>query len=885
MSIKIEDLVKYGNIGYYQFFKATMLVLLIDEKPINYFTCFEFSQNYKHEQKFKYLTKSPCTIRKGIQLCIGEIIISIDKFNLIWNDCITKKEYSIENNSVILDSTFETDARFVPAIDPTTGQYNMFIPIEKHLFGSDFIGNYYLFELFSENKQLSILSNKDIDKIQIEIQKIALIYKLNILTDHIGGLVCKFPIEIVKHHPILLNRQQGIRINFDKDQRVGEERRFLLTFMQEFDQCICYNKTVENFDFKEMSIRPNQLINKITIIDSQSELTVFALYLDYTLKVGYDRDIQPPLITANGYSETRKILLNGKIEEIELNFVARAGEVYEFIDTGRTNKRIEKEKQQFYYDHHILRSYSYYLVYHYLNSSGGPNRSLGIDRLTFNGTMMSVAPTLDGSVTPALPAFYATGLDEDKFETANEFTLSNTAAPANFTAEYNVSGVGTSTYVFSYIDANNYIDVTVDLTAKTVKLNKTENGMTMEIGAGTLVNDFAADKLHTIRVAARDGVVDVVFDNMTKIDDASLATVEGKIGYKSLAAEATIGYTAYSNVAMGMSDQREAKQATGFVGAADYLYDDTYAVSAKLSEGAIHTITSDDDSRLNGWKALTLKASGDQASYLVYNKTTGRYGLELVYRNSDGGKKIGVKVDGVDGGTVYRCTLPTIESDDMYVKAVVGEFDLKAGARIIRLENVGSEIDFAAFTFVETSSVAPVYENALSGYAQKGADYKTIWKIKEGGHYAKAGTRQLVYFGDNTITDFTLEVEIMLEGASGTSNAGIVFHAQNYAASSHDDYRSIQGYYVALSNNSVLLERYCYADSSQQLAAYAKGAETVTSDTFHKLKIEARGNVYTISLDGEQIFKVTDGWGFASGKVGLYTYGAAVVFKNLKISG
>ena len=358
MSIKIEDLVKYGNIGYYQFFKATMLVLLIDEKPINYFTCFEFSQNYKHEQKFKYLTKSPCTIRKGIQLCIGEIIISIDKFNLIWNDYITKKEYSIENNSVILDSTFETDARFVPAIDPTTGQYNMFIPIEKHLFGSDFIGNYYLFELFSENKQLSILSNKDIDKIQIEIQKIALIYKLNILTDHIGSLVCKFPIEIVKHHPILLNRQQGIRINFDKDQRVGEERRFLLTFMQEFDQCICYNKTVENFDFKEIVIYPNQHINKITIIDSQSELIVYALYLDYTLKVGYDRDIQPPWVVANGYFQTRKINLNGKLQEIGLNFVARAGEVCEFIDTGRTNKRIEKEKQRFFYDYHILRSYA-----------------------------------------------------------------------------------------------------------------------------------------------------------------------------------------------------------------------------------------------------------------------------------------------------------------------------------------------------------------------------------------------------------------------------------------------------------------------------------------------------------------------------------------------
>ena len=114
---------------------------------------------------------------------------------------------------------------------------------------------------------------------------------------------------------------------------------------------------VENFNFTEIAIRPNQQINKILIIDSQSGLIIYALHLDYTLKVGYDRDIQPPWITINGCSQNRKFNLNGNLEEIELNFVSRAGEVCEFADTGKINKRMEKEMQRFFYNYHILRSY------------------------------------------------------------------------------------------------------------------------------------------------------------------------------------------------------------------------------------------------------------------------------------------------------------------------------------------------------------------------------------------------------------------------------------------------------------------------------------------------------------------------------------------------
>lgn len=534
---------------------------------------------------------------------------------------------------------------------------------------------------------------------------------------------------------------------------------------------------------------------------------------------------------------------------------------------------------------------SYYLVYHYLNSSGGPNRSLGIDRLTFDGTMMSVAPQLEKSVKPSLPAFYATGTDGEKFETAGEFVLSNTSAPANFTAEYNLKGASLSTYVFGYADENNYFDVTVDLTEKTVKLNKTVDGTTTEVGSGTLVNDFSADKIHTVRVASRDGKVDVLFDNMTKIDDAALNASAGKIGYKSVGS-AQVGYTAYSAVAMGMSDEQEAKQLASYTGAGAYLHgQDAFGKDPVLGTNSeLETVT--EDYRFDGWNALTLANEGDGVSYRLYNNEKGRYGLQLVYPASEGGKKIGISIN---GNKTERFTLPKLETryededidDTELIKTIVAEFDLKEGEHVIRLENVGSAVTYSAFTFVGTSSVVPEFENNLSEYVSRGVEYKTIWKIKEDGgkaigHYAKAGTRQLVYFGDNTITDFTLEVEIMLEGSTSSSTAGIVFHAKNYASSPHDTSLSIQGYYLNLKNDAVSLDKLNYADESENIVFDDLKSE---SDKFYKIKIQTRGNNMRIWIDGEEIFNVNDDWNFANGKIGLYTDGAAAVYRNLKISG
>ena len=61
---------------------------------------------------------------------------------------------------------------------------------------------------------------------------------------------------------------------------------------------------------------------------------------------------------------------------------------------------------------------------------------------------------------------------------------------------------------------------------------------------------------------------------------------------------------------------------------------------------------------------------------------------------------------------------------------------------------------------------------------------------------------------------------------------------------------------------------------------------TISSDVFVSLKIVVRGNTIQVYTGGADtpIIELTDTWAFTSGKLGLYTNGAAVVYKNLKVS-
>ena len=140
-----------------------------------------------------------------------------------------------------------------------------------------------------------------------------------------------------------------------------------------------------------------------------------------------------------------------------------------------------------------------------------------------------------------------------------------------------------------------------------------------------------------------------------------------------------------------------------------------------------------------------------------------------------------------------------------------------------------------------------------------------------------------VYFGDGTLTDFTLEVEIKLEGRTGTSTAGIVFRAGNYAASPYDSYTSMQGYYLAINNNQIVLESLNYADGTQSVGTFVQGNPFAQSDVFIPVKIQVRGNNIKVWSGDTLMIDATDPFGFVNGKIGLYTNGAAAGYRNLKI--
>ena len=95
---------------------------------------------------------------------------------------------------------------------------------------------------------------------------------------------------------------------------------------------------------------------------------------------------------------------------------------------------------------------------------------------------------------------------------------------------------------------------------------------------------------------------------------------------------------------------------------------------------------------------------------------------------------------------------------------------------------------------------------------------------------------------------------------------------------------SIQGYYLSVNNNQIVLERMNYSDGTQMIGTLAQDNPFKDSDAFVKLSITVRGNTIVVKSGDRELIKVDDATAFTHGKIGLYTNGAAAIYRNLKIS-
>jgi xylan 1,4-beta-xylosidase len=510
---------------------------------------------------------------------------------------------------------------------------------------------------------------------------------------------------------------------------------------------------------------------------------------------------------------------------------------------------------------------SYYIAYHNLNSAAGPNRSLNISRLFFNGhTMMVNGPALSDNIVPSLPDFSSAN-GTVNYTQNGTLSLSASSSENAFTAEFNFIGKATKLYV-AYQDAMNhhYVDFSDNL----IRLYEVKNSVSRLVSTGTMVNNFDFTKLHTIRIISDGSEVSVLFDNMTKINRAATVTAAGKIGFE---ATQEMKHSAFSNHAFGSSDTLEPKY--GLIGANGYLASESNLVLTSM----IEELTNQSSNNPIGSYEASIAKEGGYASYVIDVKETGLYGLFMNLRPSQSGKDLLIRID---NGQPILIKLPTMSTSVDFVRTMVTELEIPQGVHRIQFIATSTDFSFQSFQLVPTSMSLPTFSHALNQYVPNGVEYVTLWKILEDGHHAVAGNRQLMYFGNATIQDVTIEVDMKFIGETASYSAGIILKSSSIGLSTAENFESIVGTYIGFNNNRAFINRNNYSLSDFSLAVSTDTRPA--SEVWFTVKVVVRGNQISVFYNNTQIMEYYDEDMLAQGRIGFYTQGAEVIYKNLRIT-
>jgi hypothetical protein len=548
---------------------------------------------------------------------------------------------------------------------------------------------------------------------------------------------------------------------------------------------------------------------------------------------------------------------------------------------------------------------SYYIAYHSLQTSAGPVRQYNLNRLSFTDNRMSVyGPTEKGAMVPVMPDFYAlkegSGYAKDDYakdldhalvsDGASGLLLSNKSHGRQFSAEYTFSSMatdGSAKLIFGY-DGANYHYVTVN--GKTIEVHGVTEVGDVKLTEGTLVKDWNFNVAHAIRIAYKEGRLNVWFDNMRKIDVPFSGVGAGKIGYGGFA-ENGPGTTTFSNVSFGSSEKIEPAVVEGDFWAANCYPGEQGSYFG--GDGGVKKLADDiNDDRLiyADSSSLEMKNAGDFAVYTLDVLEDGLYGLESLFANADAGSQISVQFG---GDKPLKFTLPSVNYDAnadfseenlLYAKHNLGEVRLKKGLTTMKVKLISGSYDAVSYSLFRSSEKTPEYENDLSGLIQTGANYMTLWKIKNDGernvHYSTVGANNMLLFGKDTMTDYTVSVKIRINLDQGNAASGLIVRAQNPSIFAWHVDECSEGYLINFNNMQLAMYRINY--NSQTVAAVSMDIER---NKYHDLKAVCKGNNIKVYFDGEFMFEYTDPYPFSHGAVALYNIGAESYWKDLKITG
>lgn len=364
--VDFNTLINSGVLNHCKFVEIIQIILLHkkDKTCWNYFTHLLFSATFTEQKVREYLTASPQSINPEYQIIITrEIISKTDVLNVLQN-AVEKQKWEWKDDVAVLDDVFPIATQFIPEMDPTGNKTSdsTLVPIEQAMYGSNFMGGYYVCELFSAKTILSAsISVADRIKIQEVINKSKIGFDIESLSDRIGNIVCKIPMDIIKHKLVRLSPERGIAGQFTLKNNCIEPIECLLQIILENDNTIIETR-VEDMVFSEQSkireycIDPNRYINRVILSDKKSGIIYYAALRDYSFGSNYYLMITSPRYGIQS-SLKRTIIVNDKDIEIELTNIASRGEVSIKKEIYEMEKRQHKWMTEYGYKHHFFKSF------------------------------------------------------------------------------------------------------------------------------------------------------------------------------------------------------------------------------------------------------------------------------------------------------------------------------------------------------------------------------------------------------------------------------------------------------------------------------------------------------------------------------------------------
>lgn len=516
---------------------------------------------------------------------------------------------------------------------------------------------------------------------------------------------------------------------------------------------------------------------------------------------------------------------------------------------------------------------SYYIIYHELEKSG--QRNYCASRLSFDGSKMVANDVKrDGNFAPSLPKFADFGT-ENMVE-KDGFLLSSEFSGEDFTVEFNAIGEGK--FVFSFIDSKNYSYI--ELKNDVITVNKIIDGVVEKVTTINLIKSYDYSVYHTLRLSYGKGKMDIFFDNMEKANDVDCYFGGGRIGYFKSNKFSEIGYNSFSNVSQGSSDKLEYNTNRILCNA----YDDRLSFLNKGSE--LVTVDKNSTFRFEGSSNLGINNKNDRATYRIYANESTVYNFNLRINSGSIGKKIGVRIDNEN---IVPVTLDTnkgrLPNDDIYLN--IYSADLEEGQHYISLYNIEDAFSFSEITMEKEITNDPVdlifnSSTSLEKFTQRGEVKKTSNGLQtEQDHLNLILTK-------NNYMNATISTQIKFNNLVNSSYVGLMINVgageQKITGDadyfSGDNENNYQGYVFMLTNEGKaklkLLDYNFSIDLySVDCAFNATGINT--------LEVTQTNNLYKFTINNNTAFELTLNVGRLQGRVGVMSYKADTLIKNINI--